>query len=80
MVRNRQTRTSPKGLVFCLAGEGYLDENPFLPKAKKVRRRRSKTAIGFAVCQSLEAGKKFWEPLGAVKTLPMQSTHPIHKK
>ena len=48
----------------------------FCQKAKKVRQRRRKTAIGFAVCQSLEAGRKFWESLGAVKTLPMQSTHP----
>ena len=71
-----KTETTQKGgFLFCV-GEGYFDENSFLPKAKKVRRRSQAAAIGGLCCQSLEAGKKFWEPLGAVKTLPMQSTHP----
>ena len=34
------------GFLFCV-GEGYLDENSFLLKAKKVRRHRRKTAIVF---------------------------------
>jgi hypothetical protein len=38
------------------------------------RRRRRKSAIGFALCQSLEYDNLFWAPHGAVKTRSTQST------
>ena len=56
-----KTPSKRMGFYLCSSDRG---------RTRECRRRRSKTAIGFALCQSLEYGKRFWAPLAAVKILP----------